>query len=149
MAALIGADAETAQAIAEEAAEGAVCEVANDNGGGQVVLSGAKAAVERAVALAQGRGIKRAVMLNVSAPFHCALMAPAAEAMRAALAEVAMHSPVIPVYANVRAAPSPIRPRFARPWWPRSPAPCAGANPSPRWRRPASTSSPRSAPARC
>ncbi len=105
MAALIGADPETAQAIASEAAEGAVCEVANDNGGGQVVLSGDKAAVERAVGLAQARGIKRAVMLNVSAPFHCALMAPAAEAMRAALAEVAMHSPVVPVYANVLAAP--------------------------------------------
>jgi [acyl-carrier-protein] S-malonyltransferase len=105
MAALIGADAETAQSIAEEAAEGAVCEVANDNGGGQVVLSGTRAAVERAVAIAQGRGIKRAVMLNVSAPFHCSLMAPAAEAMRAALAEVAMHSPVVPVYANVLAAP--------------------------------------------
>ncbi|MCJ2044233.1 ACP S-malonyltransferase [Methylobacterium sp. J-078] len=105
MAALIGADAETAQAIAEEAAEGAVCEVANDNGGGQVVLSGTRVAVERAVAIAQGRGIKRAVMLNVSAPFHCSLMAPAAEAMRAALAEVAMHSPVVPVYANVLAAP--------------------------------------------
>jgi [acyl-carrier-protein] S-malonyltransferase len=105
MAALIGADAETAQAIADEAAEGAVCEVANDNGGGQVVLSGARAAVERAVALAQGRGIKRAVMLNVSAPFHCSLMAPAAEAMRRALAEVAMHTPVVPVYANVLAAP--------------------------------------------
>jgi [acyl-carrier-protein] S-malonyltransferase len=105
MAALIGADAETAQAIADEAAEGAVCEVANDNGGGQVVLSGARAAVERAVALAQGRGIKRAVMLNVSAPFHCSLMAPAAEAMRRALAEVAMHTPVVPVYPNVLAAP--------------------------------------------
>ena len=105
MAALIGADAETAQAIADEAAEGAVCEVANDNGGGQVVLSGARAAVERAVALAQGRGIKRAVMLNVSAPFHCSLMAPAAEAMRRALAEVAMHTPLVPVYANVLAAP--------------------------------------------
>ncbi|MCJ2037249.1 ACP S-malonyltransferase [Methylobacterium sp. J-068] len=105
MAALIGADAETAQAVAEDAAEGAVCEVANDNGGGQVVLSGAKAAVERAVAIAQARGIKRAVMLNVSAPFHCALMAPAAEAMRRALAEVAMHTPVVPVYANVLAAP--------------------------------------------
>ncbi|TXM75270.1 ACP S-malonyltransferase [Methylobacterium sp. WL69] len=105
MAALIGAEIEAAQAIAEEAREGAVCDVANDNGGGQVVLSGDRAAVERAVALAQARGIKRAVMLNVSAPFHCRLMAPAAEAMRAALGDVAMHSPVVPVYANVLAAP--------------------------------------------
>ncbi|KQP07581.1 ACP S-malonyltransferase [Methylobacterium sp. Leaf99] len=105
MAALIGAEIEAAQAIAEEAREGAVCDVANDNGGGQVVLSGDRAAVERAVALAQARGIKRAVMLNVSAPFHCRLMAPAAEAMRAALGDVAMHSPVVPVYVNVLAAP--------------------------------------------
>ncbi|MDO9427863.1 MAG: ACP S-malonyltransferase [Methylobacterium sp.] len=105
MAALIGAEIEAAQAIAEEAREGAVCDVANDNGGGQVVLSGDRAAVERAVALAQARGIKRAVMLNVSAPFHCRLMAPAAQAMRAALSDVAMHSPVVPVYANVLAAP--------------------------------------------
>jgi [acyl-carrier-protein] S-malonyltransferase len=105
MAALIGAEIDAAQAIAEEARAGAVCDVANDNGGGQVVLSGDRAAVERAVALAQARGIKRAVMLNVSAPFHCRLMAPAAEAMRAALGDVAMHSPVVPVYANVLAAP--------------------------------------------
>lgn len=105
MAALIGAEIDAAQAIADEAAEGAVCDVANDNGGGQVVLSGDRAAVERAVALAQARGIKRAVMLNVSAPFHCRLMAPAAQAMRAALSDVAMHSPVVPVYANVLAAP--------------------------------------------
>jgi [acyl-carrier-protein] S-malonyltransferase len=105
MAALIGAEIETAHAIAEEAAAGEICDVANDNGGGQVVLSGHKAAVERAVAIAQGRGIKRAVMLNVSAPFHCRLMAPAAEAMRAALAEVALRAPVVPLYANVTAAP--------------------------------------------
>lgn len=105
MAALIGAEIAAAQAIAEEAAQGGVCDVANDNGGGQVVLSGDRAAVERAVALAQARGIKRAVMLNVSAPFHCRLMAPAAEAMRAALGQVAMHTPVVPIYANVLAAP--------------------------------------------
>ncbi|NEU12153.1 ACP S-malonyltransferase [Methylobacterium sp. BTF04] len=105
MAALIGPDAETARAIAAEAAQGEVCEVANDNGAGQVVLSGTKAAVERAVAIAQGRGVKRAVMLNVSAPFHCSLMAPAAEAMRAALAGVAMQAPVVPLYANVLAGP--------------------------------------------
>ena len=105
MAALIGADTETAAAIAAEAAEGAVCDVANDNGAGQVVLSGDKAAVERAVALAQARGIKRAVMLNVSAPFHCRLMQPAADAMRAALDAVRVSPPVVPVYANVLAAP--------------------------------------------
>ncbi|KAB1075156.1 ACP S-malonyltransferase [Methylobacterium planeticum] len=109
MAALIGAEpaqaAEIAAEIAAEAAEDQVCDVANDNGGGQVVLSGDRAAVERAVAIAQGRGIKRAVMLNVSAPFHCRLMAPAAEAMREALADVALRAPVVPVYANVTAAP--------------------------------------------
>lgn len=105
MAALIGSDTETAAAIAAEAAEGAVCDVANDNGAGQVVLSGDKAAIERAVALAQARGIKRAVMLNVSAPFHCRLMQPAADAMRAALDAVRVSAPVVPVYANVCAAP--------------------------------------------
>ena len=105
MAALIGAEVETATAIAAEAAEGAVCDVANDNGAGQVVLSGDRAAVERAVALAQARGIKRAVMLNVSAPFHCRLMQPAAEAMRAALDAVTVNPPAVPLYANVLAAP--------------------------------------------
>ncbi|MEA1832247.1 ACP S-malonyltransferase [Methylobacterium durans] len=105
MAALIGADLEAAREIAAEAAEDAICDVANDNGAGQVVLSGNRAAVERAVAIAQGRGIKRAVLLNVSAPFHCSLMAPAADAMREALAAVRIAAPIIPVYANVRAAP--------------------------------------------
>ena len=105
MAALIGADTESAAAIAAEAAEGAVCDVANDNGAGQVVLSGDKAAVERAVAIAQARGIKRAVMLNVSAPFHCRLMQPAADAMRAALDAVTVRAPIVPLYANVLAAP--------------------------------------------
>ncbi|GJD35950.1 ACP S-malonyltransferase [Methylobacterium aerolatum] len=105
MAALIGTDLAAAHALAEEAAEGAVCDVANDNGGGQVVLSGDKAAVERAVALASAKGIKRAVMLNVSAPFHCRLMAPAARRMREALAEVALSAPRVPLYANVTAAP--------------------------------------------
>ncbi|GJD91812.1 Malonyl CoA-acyl carrier protein transacylase [Methylobacterium hispanicum] len=105
MAALIGTDLEAAKAIAAEAADEEACDVANDNGGGQVVLSGHRAAVERAVAGAQARGIKRAVLLNVSAPFHCRLMAPAAEAMRAALAEVALRAPSVPLYANVTAAP--------------------------------------------
>lgn len=105
MAALIGPDLASARDIASEAAEGLVCDVANDNGGGQVVLSGHREAVERAMALAQSRGVRRAVLLNVSAPFHCALMAPAAEAMRRALAEVPMHAPAVPVYANVTAGP--------------------------------------------
>ncbi|RVU18821.1 ACP S-malonyltransferase [Methylobacterium oryzihabitans] len=105
MAALLGLDVEAAAAVAAEAAGAQVCDVANDNGAGQVVVSGHREAVERAVALAQGRGAKRAVMLNVSAPFHCALMQPAAEAMRAALAEVPLAPARVPVMANVLAAP--------------------------------------------
>jgi [acyl-carrier-protein] S-malonyltransferase len=105
MAALLGLDAEAAAEVARQAAQGEVCDVANDNGGAQVVVSGHKAAVERAVALAPAKGAKRAVMLTVSAPFHCALMAPAAAAMREALAEVAMREPAVPVVANVEAAP--------------------------------------------
>ena len=105
MAALIGPDLPTAHAIAEEAAQGAVCGVANDNGAGQVVLSGHAEAIERAIAIAQTRGVRRAVLLNVSAPFHCALMAPAAEVMAQALAEVSMRAPCVPVYANVTAGP--------------------------------------------
>jgi [acyl-carrier-protein] S-malonyltransferase len=103
MAALLGLDVETAAAVAAEAAQGEVCEVANDNAPGQVVVSGHRAAVERAVAIAAGRGAKRSVMLAVSAPFHCALMAPAADAMRAALAGATLRPPVAPVVANVRA----------------------------------------------
>ena len=109
MAALIGTDLDAARAVAEAAAQeaggGAVCDVANDNGGGQVVLSGDRPAVERAVGIATGRGIKRAVMLNVSAPFHCRLMAPAAEAMARALAAVTLTAPRVALYANVAAAP--------------------------------------------
>ena len=105
MAALLGLDAEAAAEVARDAAQGEVCDVANDNGGAQVVVSGHKAAVERAVALAPAKGAKRAVMLIVSAPFHCALMAPAAAAMRDALAKVAMRAPAVPVVANVEAAP--------------------------------------------
>lgn len=105
MAALIGTELDQARAIAADAAEGQVCEAANDNGGGQVVISGDKAAVERAMALATARGVKRALLLPVSAPFHCALMRPAAEAMRAALAGVTMNAPAVPVMANVGAAP--------------------------------------------
>jgi [acyl-carrier-protein] S-malonyltransferase len=109
MAALIGTDLDAARAVAEaaaaEAGGGAVCDVANDNGGGQVVLSGDRPAVERAIGIATGRGIKRAVMLNVSAPFHCRLMAPAAEAMARALAAATLTAPRVALYANVAAAP--------------------------------------------
>ncbi|WP_294395269.1 ACP S-malonyltransferase [uncultured Sphingomonas sp.] len=106
MAALLGADFALAQAICADAAEGDVCQAANDNGGGQVVISGHKAAVERAMAIAKERGVKRAVALPVSAPFHSSLMQPAAEAMADALAKVAVRAPLVPVYANVTAAPA-------------------------------------------
>jgi [acyl-carrier-protein] S-malonyltransferase len=105
MAALIGLDFEAASAIAAEAAQGEVCEAANDNGGGQVVISGNKAAVERAVEIAKAKGAKRAMLLPVSAPFHCALMQPAAEVMAEALAKVSVRRPVVPVVANVLAKP--------------------------------------------
>jgi [acyl-carrier-protein] S-malonyltransferase len=105
MAALLGLDVEVAAEVAREAAQGEVCDVANDNGSGQVVVSGNKSAVERAIALAQSRGAKRAILLPVSAPFHCALMQPAAEAMRAALGTVGIGAPIVPVVANVEAAP--------------------------------------------
>ena len=105
MAALLGLDEAAATEVAQEAAQGEICDVANDNGGGQVVVSGHKSAVERAVAIAQGRGAKRAVMLTVSAPFHCALMAPAAAVMREALAGVEVRAPAVPVVANVEAGP--------------------------------------------
>ncbi len=105
MAALLGAEAEQAAAICAEAAKGEVLEVANDNGGGQVVISGAKAAVERAVEAAKAAGIKRAMILPVSAPFHCAMMAPAARVMEEALGKAAMAHPAVPVVANVTAAP--------------------------------------------
>ena len=105
MAALLGLDAEAAGEMAREAAHGEVCNVANDNGAGQVVVSGHKTAVERAVSIAQAQGAKRAVMLAVSAPFHCALMAPAADAMREALGQVGVAAPVAPVVANVEALP--------------------------------------------
>ena len=103
MAALLGLDFDGAKAVAEEAAQGQVCQAANDNDPGQVVVSGHRAAVERAVEIARGRGAKRAVILPVSAPFHCALMQPAAEVMRAALADVTLNVPVVPLVANVRA----------------------------------------------
>ena len=107
MAALLGAELDAARAIAAEAAAATkgVCQVANDNGGGQVVVSGAKAAVEKAIEIAKEKGIKRALLLPVSAPFHCALMQPAADAMRAALADARIAAPCVPVVANVTAAP--------------------------------------------
>jgi [acyl-carrier-protein] S-malonyltransferase len=105
MAALIGADLETARAIAEAAAEDEVCAIANDNAPGQVVISGHKAAVERAIALAPERGIKRSIMLPVSAPFHSPLMRPAAEEMEEALAAIVIAPPRLPLVANVTAAP--------------------------------------------
>jgi [acyl-carrier-protein] S-malonyltransferase len=105
MAALIGLEFDAAIAVAAEAAQGQVCQAANDNGGGQVVVSGDKAAVERAVEIAKGKGARRAMLLPVSAPFHCALMQPAADAMAGALAKVQMVSPVVPLVANVLARP--------------------------------------------
>jgi [acyl-carrier-protein] S-malonyltransferase len=106
MAALLGLDQEAASAIAAEASEGQVCDTANDNGAGQVVVSGNKAAVERAVELAKARGARRAVLLPVSAPFHCALMAPAAAVMAEALHDVTIRPPAAPVVSNVTAAPT-------------------------------------------
>jgi [acyl-carrier-protein] S-malonyltransferase len=105
MAALIGLSFDDAAAVAKEAAQGDVCQAANDNGGGQVVVSGNKAAVERAVEIAKGKGAKRAMLLPVSAPFHCALMQPAADAMAQALAQTKVQAPAVPVVANVTAQP--------------------------------------------
>lgn len=105
MAALLGLDFDTAKAVADEAAQGEVCQAANDNGPGQVVISGAKAAVERALDIAKAKGAKRALLLPVSAPFHCRLMQPAADVMADALAKVTINAPVVPLVANVLAAP--------------------------------------------
>ncbi|MDN4632731.1 ACP S-malonyltransferase [Sphingomonas sp. PsM26] len=105
MAALLGADVDKARAIADAAAEGEVCTVANDNDPSQVVISGHRGAIERAVALAKEMGAKRAVLLPVSAPFHCPLMQPAADAMERALADARIEAPLVPIFANVTAAP--------------------------------------------
>jgi len=105
MAALLGLDFEAASTVAAEAAQGEVCQAANDNGAGQVVVSGSKAAVERAVEIAKGKGAKRAMLLPVSAPFHCALMQPAADVMADALSKVSVKKPVVLVVANVLARP--------------------------------------------
>lgn len=104
--AAMGMEWDDAVALAAEAAEGEVCAAANDNMPGQVVISGHKAAVERAIGLAKARGVRRAMLLPVSAPFHCALMQPAADAMAAALADAEMRAPAMPVFANVTAAPT-------------------------------------------
>ena len=107
MAALLGLDLQTARQVASDAGEQArgVCQVANDNGGGQVVVSGDREAVARAIELSKERGAKRAILLPVSAPFHCSLMRPAADAMAAALEEVDIRRPQVPLVANVLAAP--------------------------------------------
>ncbi|MDE3015845.1 MAG: ACP S-malonyltransferase [Pseudomonadota bacterium] len=104
MAALLGADYALAKEIADEAARTGVCVVANDNAPGQVVVSGAKAAVERACEIAKSKGVKRAVLLDVSAPFHCPLMAPAAQAMKEALASAKISAPCVPLVTNVTAS---------------------------------------------
>jgi [acyl-carrier-protein] S-malonyltransferase len=105
MAALLGLDFDVAAEVAQAAAQGEVCQAANDNAPGQVVVSGHLAAVERAVEIAKAKGARRAVMLPVSAPFHCSLMAPAAEKMAEALANADIRSPVVPLVANVLARP--------------------------------------------
>lgn len=104
MAALLGLDLKVANKIVDEAGEGEICTTANDNANGQVVISGAKKAVERAILIAKKYGAKRGVILPVSAPFHCALMAPAADAMREALSNVRMNDPIVPLIANVTAS---------------------------------------------
>jgi len=105
MAALLGADIEKAESLAAAAAEGETCTVANDNDPSQVVISGHKGAIDRAIALAKDHGIKRGILLPVSAPFHCPLMQPAADDMASALATTTIHAPLIPLFANVTAAP--------------------------------------------
>jgi [acyl-carrier-protein] S-malonyltransferase len=118
MAALLGLDLAVAQEVAREAAQGEVCDCANDNAAGQVVVSGAKAAVERAVEIAKTKGARRAVLLPVSAPFHCALMQPAADMMAKALASASILPPRVPLVANVTAssvtAPDEIRALLVR-----------------------------------
>jgi [acyl-carrier-protein] S-malonyltransferase len=104
MAALLGLDFATASLVAAEAAQGEVCQAANDNSDGQVVVSGSKAAIDRAIEIAKAKGAKRAILLAVSAPFHCALMQPAADAMAKALSDVKMHVPAVPLVANILAS---------------------------------------------
>jgi [acyl-carrier-protein] S-malonyltransferase len=105
MAALLGADIEKAESLAAAAAEGETCTVANDNDPSQVVISGHKGAIDRAILLAKDHDIKRGILLHVSAPFHCPLMQPAADDMASALATTTIHAPLVPLFANVTAAP--------------------------------------------
>lgn len=105
MAAILGLDFADVAAVAADAAQGEVCQAANDNSSGQVVISGHKAAVDRACEIAKTKGAKRAILLPVSAPFHCALMQPAADAMAEALLNVTMNAPSVPLIANVVASP--------------------------------------------
>jgi [acyl-carrier-protein] S-malonyltransferase len=105
MAALLGADIEKAEALAAAAAQGETCTVANDNDPSQVVISGHKGAIDRAIELTKDHGIKRGILLPVSAPFHCPLMQPAADEMQSALATTTIHAPLVPLFANVTAAP--------------------------------------------
>jgi [acyl-carrier-protein] S-malonyltransferase len=105
MAALLGADIEKAEALAAAAAQGETCTVANDNDPSQVVISGHKGAIDRAIELAKDHGIKRGILLPVSAPFHCPLMQPAADEMQSALSTTTIHAPLVPLFANVTAAP--------------------------------------------
>ena len=105
MAALLGADIEKVESLAAAAAEGETCTVANDNDPSQVVISGHKGAIDRAIALAKDHGIKRGILLPVSAPFHCPLMQPAADDLASALATTTIHAPLVPLFANVTAAP--------------------------------------------
>jgi [acyl-carrier-protein] S-malonyltransferase len=114
MAALVGTTLDQAKAVAAEVADTGVCAAANDNGGGQVVLSGAKSAVERAVEIAKEQGVKRAMILPVSAPFHCALMQPAADVMAEALSQVEVRRPRVPLVANVLAEPISDPPAIVR-----------------------------------
>jgi len=114
MAALVGTTLDQAKAVAAEAADTGVCAAANDNGGGQVVLSGAKSAVERAVEIAKEQGVKRAMILPVSAPFHCLLMQPAADVMAEALSQVEVRRPRVPLVANVLAQPISDPPAIVR-----------------------------------
>ena len=115
MAAILGLELDAVEEVARQASEVGVCDLANDNAPGQAVVSGERAAVERAVDLAKQQGARRSVLLPVSAPFHCRLLAPAAEAVAAALAEVVIRAPAVPVISNVTAAPGERAGNLARP----------------------------------
>ena len=150
MAALLGLDYEAAVAVANEAAQGQVCQAANDNGGGQVVVSGDKAAVERALEIAKTKGAKRAMLLPVSAPFHCRLMQPAADAMAEALAGVSIKRAGFAAGVECAGrADYAIRTKSAAAWSNRSRERCAGASRWLTWQAKGSRGFSKSAPARC